>query len=174
MDTYPSPFSSPAVRMLETRLTHPGSKRGPLLREASDAAAVLMHLVGDADREHFVALYLDARHCITHARIVSRGTLRDATVHPREVFKGAVLANAHALIVGHNHPSGDVEPSPEDRRITDRLREAGELLGIELLDSLVVGPRSQYHAFSESRTVTLTASPETVAQCAEQEASHGS
>ena len=173
MDTYTSPFSSPAVRMLETRLT-PHSKRGPTLRQASDAAAVLMQLIGQADREHFVALYLDARHAITHAHIVSRGTLRDTTVHPREVFKGAVLANSAAIIIGHNHPSGDETPSTADRAITDRLRKAGELLGIELLDSLIVGSSGRYYAISEERSGTLTKNSEVVAHCAEREVTHGS
>ena len=79
-------------------------------------------LIGKADREHFVALYLNGRHRITHAHIVSRGTTRNALVHPREVFKGAILANASAVIVAHNHPTGDVTPSSDDdRTVTKRI-----------------------------------------------------
>ena len=86
-----------------------------------------------------MALFLNAKNRIAHAHIVSRGTPQASLVHPREVFKAAVLANAAAIIVGHNHPSGSVEPSPEDRAVVDRLEQAGELLGIAVLDSIIVG-----------------------------------
>ena len=114
-----------------------------------DAARIFSRLIGNADREHFVALYLDARHRVTHAQVVSIGTVTETQVHPREVFKGALLANACAIIVGHNHPSGDVHPSPEDRAITERLREAGELIGIEVLDSVIVGPGGKFFSASD-------------------------
>ncbi|MEO6463462.1 MAG: JAB domain-containing protein [Candidatus Eisenbacteria bacterium] len=95
----------------------------------------------DARREHFVAFDLNARHQMIARRLVSVGSLSASIVHPREVFQPAVSASAAGLIVAHNHPSGDPEPSPEDVAVTRRLREAGELLGIELLDHLVVAGR---------------------------------
>ena len=95
----------------------------------------------DARREHFVAFDLNARHQLLARRIVSVGSLSASIVHPREVFQPAVAASAAGLIVAHNHPSGDPEPSPEDVAVTRRLREAGEILGIELLDHLVVAGR---------------------------------
>jgi len=92
-----------------------------------------------ADRERFVALYLDARHRVVRRRLVSVGTLTASLVHPREVLGPALRARAAALVVAHNHPSGDPEPSPEDCALTERLRDAARLLGLELLDLVVVG-----------------------------------
>ena len=96
-------------------------------------------LLVDADRELFVVLALDARNRPIGTNIVSIGSLSASVVHPREVFKFAILANANALILAHNHPSGDPEPSQDDREITKRLQEAGTLMGIEILDHLILG-----------------------------------
>ena len=90
------------------------------------------------EREHFVALYLDARSRVKGACVVSIGTLSASLVHPREVFRPAIVAGAAAVIVAHNHPSGDVTPSAEDREATRRLVRAGELLGVPLLDHVIV------------------------------------
>lgn len=92
----------------------------------------------DRDREVFVALHLDARMRPISVEVLSIGTNANALVHPREVYKAAVLNNAHGIIVAHNHPSGLVEPSADDRAITQRLWEAGEILGIELLDHIIL------------------------------------
>lgn len=89
-------------------------------------------------REHFVAVYLNARNNVLSQETISVGSLNASIVHPREVFRPALLHGAAALILAHNHPSGDSEPSEEDRAITRRLHEAGKLLGIELLDHVVV------------------------------------
>lgn len=151
-----SPFERPAVRILETRLVSVPIAHAQLTAPR-DAAVVIDRLIGDADREHFVALYLNARHEITHAHVVSCGTVQSAPVHPREVFKGALLANASAIVVGHNHPSGDVNPSPEDERIVDRLRSAGELMGVEVLDSLIVGPSGRFYTAADNRVFPLPA-----------------
>ncbi len=138
--------------MLETRLEMSlESRPGQPVRSATDVTRLLRELIGDADREHFVALYLNARHFVTHVHIVSRGTAQSAPVHPREVFKGAYLANAAALVIAHNHPSGDVTPSSDDRAITERLRAAGLLLGIDLLDAVIVGPGCQFYSAAEDR-----------------------
>ena len=91
------------------------------------------------DREVFIALYLDHRNHITGLHVVSIGSLAASLVHPREVFKAAILTNAAALFVMHNHPSGDPTPSREDRDITARLKRCGEELGIPLLDHIVIG-----------------------------------
>ncbi|MFN3242145.1 MAG: JAB domain-containing protein [Planctomycetota bacterium] len=146
----PSPLAAPMIRMLETKLEVPNSyvPPGPL-RSALDVAKMMRELIGEADREHFAALYLNTRHFVTHVHIVSCGTPQATVVHPREVFKAAFLANAAALIVVHNHPSGDVHPSSDDRAITERLREAGQLLGIELLDSVIVGPGEEFYSSVE-------------------------
>ena len=108
--------------------------------------AALLADIRDMDREHFVAFYLNARSRIIARDIISVGTLSASLVHPREVFKGAILSNAAAVIVAHNHPSGDITPSPEDREATRRLARAGELLGIPLLDSIIVGAHNPGYA----------------------------
>ena len=89
--------------------------------------------------EHFLVLHLDAKHRVEAIQTVSQGTRTECLVHPREVFCEAVRRRAVAVIVCHNHPSGDAEPSREDFDLTTRLYRAGELLGIPLLDHLIVG-----------------------------------
>ena len=97
--------------------------------------------VRHADREHFMCFHLSARNQVNSLETVSIGTLNAALVHPREIFKAAILSNAASIIVAHNHPSDDVTPSSEDCELTRRLKQAGELIGIELLDHLIVGPK---------------------------------
>lgn len=89
------------------------------------------------DREKFICLHLNAKNRVTSWELVSIGTLNSSLVHPREVFKGAILANAASIILCHNHPSGDAEPSEDDIVLTKRLAKVGELLGISVLDHLV-------------------------------------
>ncbi|MDF0668780.1 MAG: JAB domain-containing protein [Nitrospira sp.] len=96
------------------------------------------------DREQFLVCCLDAKHGIIGVNIVSIGSLTVSIVHVREVFKPAILLNACAIIAAHNHPSGDPTPSQEDRALTTRLREAGDLLGIRLLDHLILGDDRHY------------------------------
>lgn len=111
---------------------------GPLVSSPEDAYA-LLHFIGGRRKEHFVALYLDSRRRLLQQETLSIGTLTSSLVHPREIYQPAVAISAAALVVGHNHPSGDPEPSPEDLALTRRLRQSGEILGIELLDHLVIG-----------------------------------
>jgi DNA repair protein RadC len=94
-----------------------------------------------ARREHFVGFYLNARNQLLARILVSVGSLSASIVHPREVFEPAIVRGAAGVIVAHNHPSGDPEPSPEDISVTRRLADAGALLGIELLDHVVVAER---------------------------------
>jgi DNA repair protein RadC len=91
------------------------------------------------DRERFLALYLDTRHRVVAVETVSIGSLNASLVHPRELFKPAVAMSAAAVIVAHNHPSGDPSPSGDDLELTARLDRCGDLLGIALLDHLVAG-----------------------------------
>ncbi len=111
---------------------------GPLLESAEE---VYRHQIemAELDREHFRALYLDVRHRLIHQETISIGTLTSSLVHPREVFGPALSRKAACLIVVHNHPSGDPTPSAEDLSLTRRLTRAGDLLGIELLDHVVIG-----------------------------------
>lgn len=104
-----------------------------------DAHNMVRSLIGRADREHFLVLCLDTKNKINAVNVVSIGTLSVSPVHPREVFKAAILANAAAVILAHNHPSGDPEPSREDIEVTGRLVQAGKILGIEVLDHIILG-----------------------------------
>ena len=94
-----------------------------------------------AKREHFIVLLLNARHECEAIETISIGSLNASIVHPREVFLPAVLSSAASIVLTHNHPSGDPEPSEEDLSITRRLIECGELLGIGVLDHVIVAKR---------------------------------
>lgn len=95
--------------------------------------------MGNLDREHFVVLYLNRKTHVNAIQTVSIGGLHSSLVHPREVFKPAILTSSAGIILVHNHPSGDPTPSAEDVNITRRLIEAGKILGIEVLDHVVIG-----------------------------------
>lgn len=99
-------------------------------------------------KEHFITVHLDGKNKILCIEEVSVGSMSQAVVHPREVFKAALLSSAAALVLIHNHPSGDPACSREDREITRRLKEAGDLLGIRVLDHIIVG--DNYFSFVES------------------------
>lgn len=114
----------------------------PLLRSPADVARFFLAELRDLEQEQFHALLLDTRGGFIAAELISVGDLSGSPAHPREVFKAAVRKNAHALILVHNHPSGDPTPSPLDVAVTRRLVEAGRLLGIEVLDHLVIGDNS--------------------------------
>jgi DNA repair protein RadC len=114
----------------------PRPVRGP-----DDVVALVGRKFRDETREHFIVLLLNARHECLAVETVSIGSLNASIVHPREVFRPAVIAAAASIVVAHNHPSGDPEPSEEDVSITRRLAEVGELLGIGLLDHVVVARR---------------------------------
>lgn len=119
------------------------------IRSAASAYRVLAPLACGLDREHFWRLDLDSRNRFLGYELVSVGSLDASLVHPREVFKGALLNNAARVIVAHNHPSLDLRPSREDRRVTDRLLLAGFLLGVELADHLIIGD-DRYFSMSKA------------------------
>ena len=116
-----------------------GSRSLEAIHTSMAAALLLRPCFEGLDREHFLVCGLDAKHRIIGINIVSMGSLTLAIVHPREVFKPLILMNAAAFICAHNHPSSDPTPSPEDRVLTQRLRQGAELLGIALLDHIVLG-----------------------------------
>lgn len=114
------------------------------LRGSVEAIPVLRKMIPEGDeREHFLALYVDVKHRVKHAQVVSVGCLTSSLVHPREVFRAAILAGAVGVILGHNHPSGDPEPSAEDLALTRRLASAGTLLGISVLDHIILGDKGR-------------------------------
>ncbi|HEY9790637.1 MAG TPA: JAB domain-containing protein [Candidatus Obscuribacterales bacterium] len=88
--------------------------------------------------EYFIAYHLDARHHVVAYHEVSHGTVSSSLVHPREVFKAAILSNTHSIIVAHNHPAGSLTPSTEDIGVTEQLVKVGKLMGIPILDHLIV------------------------------------
>ena len=110
-----------------------------VIRDSARAASILRPLFQGLDREQFLVACLDAKHAIIGVNVVSIGSLTLSIVHPREVFKPAILLNSAAIICSHNHPSGDPAPSAEDRVLTARLRQAGDLIGITVLDHLILG-----------------------------------
>lgn len=121
---------------------------GPVIRHGADVAQQLRAMVGDSTREHFIAFLLNSRHRLQAAHVCSIGTAGNTMVHPREVFQAAIVANASAVVVAHNHPSGDPTPSGDDRSVTDRLKAAGQLIGIEVLDHIILGG-DRFYSFAE-------------------------
>ena len=113
-----------------------------VIRGPEDLYKLLRPRIGAEDREHFVAVLLSTRNAVIGIETISVGSLNASIVHPREVFKPAIVHSASAIALAHNHPSGDPEPSNEDIAITRRMLEAGRLLGIELLDHVVVARKS--------------------------------
>jgi len=109
----------------------------PKIEKPEDAVAQAAYLLG-RKKEYFIALYLNARNQLVHRETVSIGTLNASLVHPREVFQPAVVHCAAGIILIHNHPSGETKPSEDDLELTKKLIQAGEILGIEVLDHIVI------------------------------------
>jgi DNA repair protein RadC len=106
--------------------------------------------LADVDREHFVVIMLDQKNKVIGINTVSIGSLTASIVHPREVWKAPILSNAAAIILAHNHPSGQPQPSQEDRVLTVRLVAAGKLLGISVVDHVIIGDgTSSYFSFAD-------------------------
>ena len=118
------------------------------LSSSAMASKILRTYLADVDREHFVVLLLNHKQQVIGIHTVSIGSLTASIVHPREVFKVAILSNAAALVCGHNHPSGHPKPSTEDKAITHQLVEAGKLLGISVIDHIIIG-ETQYFSFAD-------------------------
>ncbi len=135
----------------EAMVRYRGRRRriAAVIRSPADVARFVRGLVRNDGREHFVVVMLDGRHRPIGYQVVSIGTATASLVHPREVFQSAVSLGAVALVVAHNHPSGDPTPSREDREVSERLARAGEVLGIRLLDAVVVAG-SVYHSMREA------------------------
>lgn len=122
------------------------------VNRAALAAEVARRVINDSDREMAVVLCLDGGLHITAVNIVSVGIVDSAIVHPREVFKPAILSNAVSLVFVHNHPGGgELEPSLADVNITERLIQVGKLIGIPLQDSIIIGDEGKYYAFTDEK-----------------------
>lgn len=131
------------TKVREIAIKFVGKARSIATEITSPEAAVefFRALIGQEVREHFVALYLDGRRRPIGWRTISIGTVNQALVHPRETFQAAIALNAASIVVAHNHPSGDTLPSREDWEVTQRLVDAGVILGIEVADHVVIGPK---------------------------------
>jgi DNA repair protein RadC len=145
----PRPYSVPVYKVQLVREASISFERAQM-RSSRDVADLFREYLADVDREHFVVAMLDQKHKVIGINTVSMGSLTASVVHSREVFKPAILSNAAALVLGHNHPSGAVQPSQEDRALTARLVAGGKLLGIQVLDHVIVGDGSQqYFSFAD-------------------------
>ncbi len=133
---------------LGRRAASPPLSSRPQFRLPGDAARFLLPRFGTRLLEAFGILVLDTRNRLKQIQLVSTGSLSGSLVHPREVFREATMLQGAAIIAFHNHPSGDPEPSREDRELTHRLVRAGQILGIELLDHVIVAS-NRYYSFKE-------------------------
>ncbi len=139
-----------AVLELARRYLAEEIPKGPAFRSAAEVFARYRYLIADSPVEVFLALLLDVKHRLLREARVSVGILDGSIIHPREVFAPAVGERAGAVILVHNHPSGDPAPSPEDREVTRRLRAAGGIVGIPVLDHVIIGDRAFYSFREES------------------------
>lgn len=114
------------------------------IQAPKDAVELGKRFLEDSDREQLLVCCLDAKNQPTAINVVSVGNLNNSIVHPREVFKSAILSNSASIILFHNHPSGDPTPSKEDTNITERVKECGNILGIKLIDHIIIGDNSYY------------------------------
>lgn len=129
---------------------HKGERVSSSFEVAKVLSAVLnMDNEVDRDKEHFWIIGLNTKNAIKFIDLVSLGTLTNALIHPREVFRLSVMKGVCSIIAGHNHPSGDPTPSRDDIAITERLKNAGDILGINVLDHVIIGDNGQYVSLKE-------------------------
>jgi len=128
-----------AAMELGRRLVAQQGHMRPPVRCAADAASLVLPRLRDLAREEFLVLLMDTKNKVIAIKTVSVGHLQGSLVHPRELFREAVRRSAAAVILVHNHPSGDPEPSADDLSLTDRLRDVGRILGIPVLDHVIIG-----------------------------------
>jgi len=119
------------------------------IRSPEDAAKIITDYLRGADREHLAGLYLNSANGLITIHTISVGTLNSSLVHPREVFKLAVMVNAASIIVAHNHPSENIAPSQDDIAITRQLVAAGKILGIALHDHIIMSEGNGYTSLAE-------------------------
>ncbi len=133
---------------LARRLTEAALRPGTAVRHGGDVARIVRDSARGSRRESFFVVLLDRRLRVLSMQLVGTGSVDAVAVHPREVFAPAIRDSAATVVVAHNHPSGDPTPSAEDRLVTERLRDVGELVGITMLDHVVVG-EERYFSFAE-------------------------
>ena len=109
-----------------------------------DAAEIMRSFIGNSDREHLILICINSKNEPSHIQTLSMGSINQTVIHPREIFKTAILSNANSIMLGHNHPSGDVTPSPEDINVTKRLMLISEMMGILFYDHIIFSDRYTY------------------------------
>lgn len=119
------------------------------LRSSRQVAEYLIHSMRDLQHEAFTAIFLDSAHAIIEARVVAHGTVSSNTIYPRELVKQALEYNAAAMVVAHNHPSGSLQPSPQDHQLTKTLYLACSFMNIRLLDHLIIGQSEKTYSFAD-------------------------
>ena len=119
------------------------------IRSPQDAADIAASFIGDEDREVFLVMCLNSKNQVNAVHRCHVGSINSSIVHPREVFKSAILNNSASIIVAHNHPSQDVTASREDLEVTSRLVKCGEMMGIEVLDHLVINEKGKFFSMKE-------------------------
>ncbi len=132
------PMMLAIAREIDRRHAQQQLAQATLLKGPSDVAHAASRWLGTVDQEHFVAVGVDARQCVRIVRIIAIGSLAQVDVHPRELFRPMLLACAHSILILHNHPSGDPEPSEADLALTRRMVDVGKLLGVPVLDHLII------------------------------------
>jgi DNA repair protein RadC len=120
------------------------------VRNPEALASVVRRFLKDSDREVFLAVNFNTQNTINSIHVVSMGSVDSSLVHPREVFKSAILSNASTIALAHNHPSGNLNPSEEDIKITKRLVQAGEILSIKVIDHIIIAD-DEYMSFAEKK-----------------------
>lgn len=139
------------MALFEFNKRHSLAKRdGEPIKSARDVFEYASQRLITNQQENFMILLLDSKNRIVKDEVISIGTLNASIIHPREVFKSAIKESANSIILVHNHPSGDPEPSQEDNEITEKLFEAGELLNIKVLDHVIVG-KVEFYSFKEKK-----------------------
>ena len=124
-----------SVKLVKERDSYYGTK---IIRNSDDLASIVKRLLKDTDREVFLTVNLSTAKTINSIHVVSTGSVDRTIVHPREVFKAAILSNAHSIALAHNHPSGDTTPSLEDIDLTKLLVQSGNILWIKIIDHIIV------------------------------------
>ncbi|HUM44984.1 MAG TPA: DNA repair protein RadC [Fervidobacterium sp.] len=132
-------YKVPAYKVMLVRDNTKIETDTKFINSPDDVNKIIQSYLNGVDREHFVIILLNCKNGIIGINTVSVGNLNSSLVHPREVFKPAIVAGAASIILAHNHPSGDPKPSSEDLSLTRRIKEAGDILGIGVLDHIIIG-----------------------------------
>lgn len=132
-------YKVPAYKVMLVRDNTRIETETKFINSPDDVNKIIQSYIDGVDREHFVIVLLNRKNGIIGINTVSVGDVSSSIVHPREVFKPAIVAGASSIILAHNHPSGDPTPSRQDLLVTKRIKAAGDILGIEVLDHIVIG-----------------------------------